>query len=50
MASGIAPPPDPEELARRPKDLIALLDAIEARRLRFTHPVNVRRAVVLGHS
>ena len=50
VLAGKSPPPDPKELARRPKDLIALLDAIAARRLRFTHPVNVRRTVVLGHS
>lgn len=50
VLAGQSPPPDPEELARRPKDLIAILDAIEARRLRFTDPVNGRRVVVLGHS
>ena len=50
VLAGQSPPPDPKELARRPKDLIALLDAIEVRRLRFSHPVNGRRVVVLGHS
>jgi len=50
VLAGQSPPPDPEELARRPKDLIVLLDAIEAGRLRFTHPVNARRVVLLGHS
>ena len=50
VLAGQSPPPNPEELARRPKDLIALLDAIEAGRIRFTQPVNARRVVALGHS
>jgi len=50
VLAGESPPPVPEELARRPKDLIALLDAIAVGRLRFSHPVDTGRVVVLGHS
>ena len=50
VLAGESPPPVPEELARRPKDLIALLDAIAAGRLRFSHAVDAGRVVVLGHS
>ena len=50
VLAGESPPPGPEELARRPKDLIAVLDAITPGRLRFSHPVDAQRVVVLGHS
>jgi predicted dienelactone hydrolase len=50
VLAGESPPPVPEELARRPQDLIALLDAITARRLSFPHLVDPGRVVVLGHS
>jgi len=50
VLGGQSPPPDPEELARRPKDLIAVLDAIGNGRLRLAQPVDAGRVVVLGHS
>jgi predicted dienelactone hydrolase len=50
VLAGQAPPPGPEELARRPKDLSAVLDALEAGQLVFARPVDTRRVVVLGHS
>ena len=50
VLAGASPPPGPEELARRPKDLIAVLDAIGNGRLRLAQPVDAGRVVVLGHS
>jgi predicted dienelactone hydrolase len=50
VLAGQAPPPGPEELVRRPKDLHAVLDALEAGTLVLDRPVNTRRVVVLGHS
>jgi predicted dienelactone hydrolase len=50
VLAGASPPPGPEELARRPKDLIAILDAITAGQISFRHPVDAARVVVLGHS
>ena len=50
VLAGASPPPDPEELARRPKDLIAVLDAIGNSRLRLDQQVDAGRVVVLGHS
>ncbi|KEF41884.1 MAG: esterase [Cyanobium sp. CACIAM 14] len=50
VLNGQAPPPGPEELVRRPRDLSAVLDAAADGRLAFGAPVDARRAVVLGHS
>jgi predicted dienelactone hydrolase len=50
VLAGQAPPPGPEELARRPKDLSAVLDAVEAGALVLARPVDTVRVVVLGHS
>ena len=50
VLNGQAPPPTPEELALRPLDLTAVLDAIGAGTLPTTAPVNTQRVVVLGHS
>ena len=50
VLAGQAPPPGPEELALRPQDLSAVLDAVSARRLGFARPVDAERVVVLGHS
>ena len=50
VLAGQAPPPGPEELVRRPKDLSAVLDALEAGTLVLARPLNTRRVVVLGHS
>jgi predicted dienelactone hydrolase len=50
VLTGQSPPPGPEELARRPKDLIAVLDAIGNGRLRLAQQVDAGRVVVLGHS
>jgi predicted dienelactone hydrolase len=50
VLAGASPPPGPEELSLRPKDLSAVLDAAAAGRLTFRQPVDPRRVVVLGHS
>jgi predicted dienelactone hydrolase len=50
VLTGQSPPPGPEELARRPNDLIAVLDAIGNGRLRLAQQVDAGRVVVLGHS
>jgi len=50
VLSGQTPPPSPEELALRPLDLTAVVDAIGSGALRTGHPVDSQRVVVLGHS
>ena len=50
VLSGQAPPPGPEELALRPRDLSAVLDAVAAGQLVFARAVDAQRVVVLGHS
>ena len=50
MLSGQAAPPSHQELALRPKDLSAVLDAAADGRMAFNQPVNARQVVVIGHS
>ncbi len=50
VLTGEAPPPGPEELALRPKDLKAVMDALEAGRLGRATGVDAKRVVVIGHS
>jgi predicted dienelactone hydrolase len=50
VLSGESPPPGPGELARRPKDIRALLDAIAANRIAPIAAAQAQRVVVLGHS
>lgn len=48
VLSGQVPPPGPEELSLRPRDLRAVLDGVSQLGLR--RPVDARRVVLLGHS
>jgi len=48
VLSGTAPPPDPKELALRPKDLAAVIDG--SGQLGLARAVDSQRVVVLGHS
>ena len=48
VLAGLAPPPDPEELALRPMDLRAVIDG--AAQLGLSQPVDTGRVVVIGHS
>ena len=50
VSTGEAPPPGPEELALRPKDLKAVMDAVEAGRLGGFIGVDASHVVVIGHS
>ena len=50
VLSGQAPPPSPEELALRPRDLTAVIDAIGKGSLATNSPVDSNRVVVIGHS
>jgi len=50
VLAGQAPPPGPEELVRRPQDLRAVLDALQAGTLVLARPLDTGRVVVLGHS
>jgi predicted dienelactone hydrolase len=48
VLTGGAPPPGPDELALRPRDLTAVIDGLD--QLALTHAVDPQRVVVLGHS
>jgi predicted dienelactone hydrolase len=50
MLSGKQPPPKPEELALRPKDVSAAIDAAAQGRLGLRQPVNTQAVLVAGHS
>jgi predicted dienelactone hydrolase len=50
VLSGQAPPPSPEELALRPRDLTEVIDAIGKGSLATNSPVDSNRVVVIGHS
>ncbi|MEY3963524.1 MAG: hypothetical protein RLZZ106_779 [Cyanobacteriota bacterium] len=50
VLSGQAAPPSPEELALRPRDLTAVIDAIGKGSLATNSPVDSNRVVVIGHS
>ena len=50
MLSGKQPPPKPAELALRPKDVSAVIDAAAQGQLNFRRPVNTKAVLVAGHS
>jgi predicted dienelactone hydrolase len=50
MLSGKQPPPNPLELALRPKDVSAVIDAAQQSQLNLVHPVNTQAVLVAGHS
>ncbi len=50
MLSGKQPPPKPAELALRPKDVSAVIDAAADGRLGLRRPVNTNAVLVAGHS
>lgn len=50
MLSGKAPPPGPEELTRRPRDVSALIDAAAGGRLALSTRVDTTRVLAVGHS
>ncbi|WP_158217049.1 alpha/beta fold hydrolase [Synechococcus sp. 8F6] len=50
MLAGKAPPPSPLELALRPKDVSAVIDAAADGRLGLRRPVNTQAVLVAGHS
>ena len=50
MLSGKQPPPKPAELALRPKDVSAVIDAAAKGQLNLRRPVNTKAVLVAGHS
>ena len=50
MLAGDRPPPGPEELRLRPRDVSALLDAVESGRLLAGQSLNTQAVAVIGHS
>ena len=50
VLTGTAPPPSPDELSLRGRDLIAILDAVAAGQLTGVNGVDAQRVVVIGHS
>jgi len=50
MLSGKQPPPKPAELALRPKDVSAVIDAAAQGQLNLRRPVNTQAVMVAGHS
>ena len=50
MLAGDRPPPGPEELRRRPLDVIALIDAVQDRRILGSRRLNTDAVGVVGHS
>ncbi len=50
MLSGDRPPPGPEELRERPKDISALLDLIETGKINVGQDLNTQSVAVIGHS
>lgn len=50
VLTGTAPPPSPDELTLRGRDLIAILDAVAAGQLVGVNGVDAQRVVVIGHS
>jgi predicted dienelactone hydrolase len=50
MLAGKQPPPKPAELALRPKDVSAVIDAAADGRLALRRPVNTQAVLVAGHS
>ena len=50
MLAGKAPPPDPKEFLRRPHDVRALLDALDAGTLPGAEGIRAREVTFIGHS
>ena len=50
MLAGQAPPPDPKEFLRRPRDVKALLDALQAGTLPEAQGIRAENVTVIGHS
>jgi predicted dienelactone hydrolase len=50
MLSGQVPPPGPEELKLRPRDVSALIDAAAAGRLGLSRRVDTKKVLAIGHS
>jgi predicted dienelactone hydrolase len=50
MLAGKAPPPDPKEFLRRPRDVRAVLDALDAGTLAGGEGVQARAVTFIGHS
>ena len=50
MLAGDRPPPGPEELRLRPRDISALLDAVEAGQVLSGRSINTESVAVIGHS
>jgi predicted dienelactone hydrolase len=50
MLAGDRPPPGPEELRLRPRDVSALLDAVESGKLLSGQSLNTQSVAVVGHS
>ena len=50
MLAGKQPPPSPSELALRPRDVSAVIDAAAQGRLALRRPVNTQAVLVAGHS
>ena len=50
MLSGDRPPPDPEELTRRPRDVSALIDAVASGRILRNQSLNTDAVAAIGHS
>ena len=50
MLAGDRPPPGPEELRERPRDVSALLDAVASGELLSDRPLETRSVAVIGHS
>lgn len=50
MLSGQQPPPSPQELALRPRDVSAVIDAAERNQLGLRRPVDTKAVFVAGHS
>ena len=50
MLAGDRPPPGPEELRQRPRDVSALLDAVASGELLSDRSLETRSVAVIGHS
>ena len=50
MLAGHAPPPDPKEFLRRPMDVRAVLDALDAGAIPQAKGITSRQATFIGHS
>jgi len=50
MLAGNAPPPDPKEFLRRPRDVKALLDALDGGTLAGGEGIRARQVTFIGHS